>query len=151
MKIKRCFALILALALILSACAQQPSMSLHDLEKNLTSAVARTFGTSGAYSVKIGDDKIIEVKVWSKDLSLGAAEAVTNPKTKATWDQMVKSFVGAQESLQKYVDERGYKDYTTVLYIVDADDLDKTLLAISGGKVVQDAVSFAAQSGKKSP
>ena len=87
------------------------------------------------------EDGVVYITVWEDGIATAATMAKANSTAKASWDDMVDSFLELDGSVQELLLLTGRDDYDLMLSIANDLNTDNLLLVVYNGQVVLDVVN----------
>lgn len=88
------------------------------------------------------ENHILSFMIWGEDVTAGAVAAQTgNAEVVESWNTMVENITTLAKSVQQSVDDHCDETYSTVIYLINDQNPDNVLLAISGSTVLYDVVN----------
>lgn len=88
------------------------------------------------------ENHILSFMIWGDDVTAGAIAAQNgNADVVESWNTMTENIVTLAKSVQQSVDDNCDEAYSTVIYLINDQNHDNVLFAVSGSTVLYDVVN----------
>lgn len=88
------------------------------------------------------ENHILSFKIWGENITLGAMQAQNgNAELVDSWNTMTENIVTMAKTVQQTIDDHCDETYSTVIYLINDQNPDNVLLAVSGPTILYDVVN----------